>query len=430
MKDQVLSYVVGEETRLADILADAEVMPLLRGALRAGAREVSISDDSGALLWGLPEHTTPHPGAFTFPLYLEGETVGYLAVSGAEENDDKVRGVATLLLDAVNSMATNNLKRMLTTRMHTQVVNQSYEELVQTNRQLAVSEERYRQLAGQLEIKVEERTSELKKVHARLLQQEKMASVGQLAAGMAHEINNPLGFIISNLHTFGKYTERFVTMLQYHRSLLRESVNAAAADAKWRELRLDTICDDVGDLLKQSLDGAERVKRLVADLKGFSHIDDGTESVVDINSEIESTLTILSHTHRKECEIVRDLHPLPGFPCNPALLCQVFASIIQNAFQCREEGVRLAIATAHDGTNIRITFTDNGPGIPDEIRGRVFEPFFTTKAVGSGTGMGLTVAYDIITGYGGTIEVESETGSGARFIVTLPAPRTYHGEVL
>jgi hypothetical protein len=436
MNERKITYVVGEEKRLADILSEADVLPLLQWAVKAGALEAWICDAEGKELWAA--HGEGPNGRFSvkLPIHLEGEPVGLLTVIGAERADETMRGLAGLLIYAVDCITVNSLKRMLTTEIHSHLVNLSYEELLETNRQLAQSEGRYRQLAEQLEKKVEERSSELKRAHVQLLQQEKMASVGQLAAGMAHEINTPLGFIISNLHTLKKYSERFVTMLDFYRSLYQASESmtmkeaAVAAGEKWRELKLEMICADLNSLLTQSMEGAERVKRLVADLKGFSHVDDGEKTVVNLNTEIDRTLSVLGHAVRPGTDIERNYDPLPGFICNPALICQVFLNIIQNALQSRSEGLRLNIRTSCSESLIMINIADNGPGIPEDIRNRIFEPFFTTKDVGAGTGMGLAVVYDVIAGYGGTVEVESTPGEGARFIVKLPWQRIENVEVL
>ncbi|HEX8960201.1 MAG TPA: HAMP domain-containing sensor histidine kinase, partial [Geobacteraceae bacterium] len=153
------------------------------------------------------------------------------------------------------------------------------------------------------------------------------------------------------------------------------------------------------------------------------------EAMADLNAEVDRTLSVLDHEIPEDAEIVKDYHPLPRVCCNPALICQVFFNIIQNALQARKSGLRLTISTRRDSSGIRISFADNGPGIPDGIRNRLFEPFFTTREVGAGTGMGLAVAYDVVTRYGGTIEAESLAGGGALFTITLPLQRTEHVKV-
>ncbi|ABB33682.2 histidine kinase [Geobacter metallireducens RCH3] len=422
-----LNYVVGEERLLRDVITETEVIPLLRGAVRAGARAAALADAEGTTLWS---HAAPTDGGEAASLglrgpaiLLEGEPVGSILVKGERGREEFLKGIAVMLTAAVNLLVGSNLKRMLTTEIHTTVVNQSYEELLETNRKLTASEARYRELAESLEIKVEERTAELKKALARLLQQEKLASVGQLAAGIAHEINNPMGFVTSNIRTMQKYAGRFVEMLQFARDLFPVAGGGAGGERfaeKWRQLKLDMVLADVDELVSQSLGGAERVKKIVADLKGFSHIDDLGETVADLNAEIDRTLAVLVHEIPAGTEIAREYGSIPGLSCRAGELCQVFLNIIMNACQARSEGLRLTIRTALEGDAIAITITDNGPGILPELLDRVFEPFFTTKPVGQGMGMGLAVAHEVVTAHGGTVEAGSTPEGGASFVVRLP----------
>lgn len=419
-----VKYVVGDEKGLMDLLAEAEVAPLLKGAVKAGASTAMVTDTSGKVIWICGE---PSPGeVFTerLPLSLEGEVVGNVAVCGPQGKELFLKGLAGLLFDTINMLVHSNLKRMLTAETHTTVVNQSYEELLGTNRMLSISEARYRELAENLELKVRERTEELRRAHVRMLQQEKMASVGQLAAGLAHEINNPLGFISSNIHTLVKYITRFKEMFGFYRAAidggsLTEDIKRQS-HKKWDELKLDFVSTDIDELIRQSIAGVERVKKIVSDLKGFSHIDDGEEAVIDINAEIDRTLDVLVHEIPADTEILKDYSTLPGFRCNPGLVCQAFLNIILNAIQARRGQLRLVISTQNRDNKIEVRFSDNGCGIPDNIRNRIFEPFYTTKEVGKGTGMGLTVAYEIIKSYHGTIELESWPDKGTTVIIILP----------
>jgi signal transduction histidine kinase len=420
MSDGALNYIVGVERRLADLLGGAEVRPLLAGAVAAGVAEAALLDDTGAVLWAEGDGAGCGCAARA-PLCLEGEPVGTLQLRGDEAERDRLPGMVRFLQAAVNALLTANLKRMLTVETHTSVVNLTYDELLETNRRLAASERGYRELAEQLEVRVAQRTGELRQAHARLLQREKMASVGQLAAGIAHEVNNPLGFITSNLTTLGRYAARLLEMLDwYAAAVAADPPTAARAAEKGRGLKLDLIRGDMGELLSQSLAGAERVKKIVADLRGFSHIDDPAESLVDLNGELGRTLEVMARQIPAGTEVRRRFGELSPVRGNPALLCQLFAGIVQNAIQARPEGLVLEIRTeVADGT-VRVAIGDNGPGIPSELRGRVFEPFFTTRSVGDGTGMGLTVAYDIVTALGGTIEAGEADGGGALITVALP----------
>ena len=427
-------YCVGEERSLRDVLTESEAAALLAAASRAGLRGVRIVDPDGKALWGSGNDVPPAgEGAPRRPILLEGEAAGSVVLPDGASGGETQDALLALLADTLTAMAHNNLKRMLTTETHTEVVNRSYEELLETNRSLSASEQRYRELAGTLEIKVRERTEELSRAMSQLVQQEKMASVGQLAAGVAHEINNPLAFVTSNLQTLKKYTDRFLDIIaRYQRVFEQGGVAQQDRDdlRKHREsLRMDAISADAGDLLRQTLEGTERVRKIVADLKGFSHVDEEGEAPADLNREIDRTLSVMTHEIPAGAAIVREFSPLPVIPCRPGAFNQLFLGLLRNAFQARQEELRLTIRTGVSGDRVRIAFSDNGPGVPADLRTRIFEPFFTTRDVGKGKGLGLTVAYDIVTAHGGTIDVEDTPGGGATFVLQLPIRRGSHDQI-
>jgi len=427
-------YCVGEEHALRDILPEAEAAALLSAASRAGLRGVRVVDPGGKALWGSGDDVPPPgEGDPRRPILLEGEAAGSVVLPAGAAGGETQDALLALLADALTAMAHNNLKRMLVTETHTEVVNRSYEELLETNRSLSASEQRYRELAGTLEIKVRERTEELSRAMTRLFQQEKMASVGQLAAGVAHEINNPLAFVTSNLRTLKKYTERFLDIIARYQRVFEQGGVAQQDRDDLRKhrvsLRLDAISEDAGDLLRQTLEGTERVRKIVSDLKGFSHVDEEGEAPADMNREIDRTLSVMTHEIPAGAEIVREFSPLPVIPCRPGAFNQLFLGLVRNALQARQEGLRLTLRTGVSGDRIRIAFADNGPGVPADLRTRIFEPFFTTRDVGKGKGLGLTVAYDIVTAHGGTIEVEDTPGGGATFVLQLPIRRGSHDQI-
>ena len=424
MPSDGLSFLIGEERELRELLLESDVLPLLHGVLAAGASAARLLDGEGGELWGVCAPGEPGDELCDLPLFLEGEPVGRIRVRGGSGRRGELAACAELVRVALDTVLRNSLKRALTTEIHTTVVNSSYRELLEANAELSRSEARYRELAGNLEVRVTERTAELKRAHLLLLQQEKMAAIGQLAAGVAHEINNPLGFITSNLHTLQKYVGRFTAMLQFYRDHLELDLPggtlAAEGEKKWRELKLPLALADVGDLMNQSLSGAERVTRIVADLKGFSHVDEAGEMPVDLNAELERTLSVLSHQLGGRAEIVRDLQPLPGIVCRPQLPGQAFLNLIQNALIHGGAHPRINLSSACDGERVRISIADDGPGVPAALRSQIFEPFYTTRPVGSGTGMGLAVVYEAVLGIGGTITVADAPGGGADFIITIP----------
>ncbi|OHB29022.1 MAG: hypothetical protein A2X84_14725 [Desulfuromonadaceae bacterium GWC2_58_13] len=429
-----IDFVVGEEKRLTDILSRDDVMPMLESAILAGVGSAMIVDEAEVPLWragaapGDFVFLSTSAGVFSAPLMLEGEPVGKVCLVGDGVDPEALNAMLKIVSGALNRLISGNLKRMLTTEIHTKVVNQSYDELVEINRQLTVSEKQYRDLAESLEVRVRERTDELKRAYARMLQQEKLASVGQLAAGVAHEINNPLGFILSNLQTLRKYVGKFSEMLEFYRSSAGSGQMPAAlrlgAESKWRELKLDFVMADLDELFTHSISGAERVKKIVADLRGFSHVDDTGSGSIRINDELERTLSVIAAEIPDDVKIVKEFGVLPDVKGSAGLLCQAFLNLIRNALQCRQGGLKLLIRTEAFGAGVRLSFIDNGPGIPEAIRNRIFEPFFTTRQVGQGMGMGLTVAYDAVKTAGGTIAVKSQEGRGSAFIIELPTVRS------
>lgn len=420
-----MEHVFGADKKLGDIIRRDEILPLLEQAAALGGIQLSVTGADGGVIASAGEEPDTDFITDRREVMIEGEPSGAVIARGDAEDAGRLRGVTGMVHAALAVIIASNMKRVLTTDLHTSVVRQSYTELIETNRRLAASEAQYRELAGKLERMVEERTKELEQAHTRLLQQEKMASIGQLAAGVAHEINNPMGFITSNINTLGRYAGRMREMLNILRDMAAQRFSGADSefvDRRWRTTKMDQILADIDDLVHQSLEGAERVKKIVVDLKGFSHIDDGQEILMDLNAEIDRTLSVLAHEIPPDAEIVRQYGSIPGFVGNPALICQAFLNIILNAAQAHGAGLRLVINTAADGEGrIVITITDNGPGIPPEIIARVFDPFFTTKDVGAGTGMGLAVVYDVIRRYGGETGVESEPGMGTTFTIRLPA---------
>jgi len=418
--DRKLDFIIGEDKSLAELLGTSDALMLLDGAVRAGATGAEIVDSCGVLLASRGEESLR---SVTRTVLVEGEPSGTIVVYAAEAGA-AVDGIADMLHAAVQTLINGSMKRMLTSEAHTFIVNQSYDELVETNRKLVASEQQYRELAASLEIRVRERTDELNRAYAAMLQKEKLAAIGGLAAGMAHEINNPIGFVISNLRTLIKYAAKLKEMLEFYRLTCEPAVPeqiAAQAEARWKELKIGFVFTDIDALVLQSLSGAERVQKLVADMKGFSHVDEtGGAVLTDVNQELEQTLSILVHEIRPETIIVRNLGDVPRVSVDPALISQAFLQIIQNALQLNSGNVSIVITSLQHDDHLLVRIADNGPGIPRDIRDRIFEPFFTTREVGQGTGMGLALAQQAVQACGGALDVTCPPDGGTVFTISIP----------
>jgi two-component system NtrC family sensor kinase len=277
----------------------------------------------------------------------------------------------------------------------------------------------------------EQRTliGKLREAHEQLLQAEKMASIGQLAAGIAHEINNPVGFVNSNMGALQNYVDTLLGVIDaYQRAAQGQpALQAQVADAE-RAADLEFLREDVTALVKESLDGLKRVRDIVQSLKDFSHVGETAWQVADVHQGLDSTLNIVANEIKFKANVEKHYGKLPPITCLASQLNQVFMNLLVNAAQAiRERGIiRIITGTDKDGVWVRIQ--DNGAGIPAQNLKRIFEPFFTTKAVGSGTGLGLSLAYGIVTKHGGRIDVLSEPGKGTAFTVHLPLVPPEAGE--
>jgi PAS domain S-box-containing protein len=267
----------------------------------------------------------------------------------------------------------------------------------------------------------------LKSAQSQILQQEKMASIGQLAAGVAHEINNPMAFIISNLSSLRKYSEKVTGFIElqsgaiHKLSVFDETLQITGELEKQKKVvKLHYVLEDMGHLIDESLEGAERVRKIVQDLKSFSRLDEAEFKVADINQGLESTINMVSNEIKYKATLNRQFGTIPQTACNLGQLNQVFMNILVNASHAIEAQGEIAVSTTCDDSQIYITISDTGAGIPPDKLTRIFEPFYTTKEVGKGTGLGLSIAYDIIKKHNGEIRVESEVGKGTVFTIVIP----------
>ncbi len=281
--------------------------------------------------------------------------------------------------------------------------------------------------------------SEIKQLERQVTQSEKMASIGQLAAGVAHEINNPVGFIHANLFQLGEYLQDLdrvfeaVDNLQQAiaRGADREAVERASTGLREaaEQIDLDYVRSDLRKAVEESQEGTERIRHIVRDLRGFSRADDERIARADINECIESTANIVWTMTRHDVNLVRDYGELPRLRCRPMQIKQVVLNLLMNACQAVAERGEQAggagevhVRTRPGDGGIWIEIEDNGVGIPPAVQERIFEPFFTTKEVGTGTGLGLSTSYGIVERHGGALRVSSQPGVGTTFSIFLPEP--------
>jgi len=272
------------------------------------------------------------------------------------------------------------------------------------------------------------RNAELEVAYAKLqgaqeqvMQSEKLASIGQLAAGVAHEINNPIGYVNSNLSTLQRYISQLFSAIQSYEAALAGGAGATEAESIRQKLDLDFLVGDVPQLLSESREGIDRVCKIVRDLKDFARKERSEDWIKsDIHRGLDSTLNIIWNELKYKAQIVKTFGELPPVECLPSELNQVFMNVLMNAGQAiRDQGI-ITVTTSVAGERVRVDIGDDGEGIPPDVLPRVFDPFFTTKPVGSGTGLGLAISYGIVSKHHGTIEVSSTPGQGTLLRIELP----------
>jgi len=272
-------------------------------------------------------------------------------------------------------------------------------------------------------LRLNEALAALKRSQAKVLHQEKMASIGQLAAGVAHEINNPIGFINSNLSTLGKYLSRLSGFLAVQSECIAAGAPPEQVESVHQEqarLKIDYIVKDLEDLIRESLEGAERVRSIVADLKSFSRVDESEYKQADLNECLRSTINIVWNEIKYKATLKKEFGEIPRTRCYPQQMNQVFMNLLVNAAHAIEQQGSITVRSWEEDGYVCVSVADTGQGIPEANLNRIFEPFFTTKEVGKGTGLGLSITYDIVKKHHGEITVRSEPGKWTEFTVRIP----------
>jgi len=284
---------------------------------------------------------------------------------------------------------------------------------------------------ARLERKIEEQSEQIHVSQAMILQQEKLAAIGQLAAGIAHEINNPIGFIASNLNTLNQYNEKLSAYLEAENNLLLQLPENLKSEFEGlrKKQKIALLSEDLPELVSDCLDGTERMKKIVTGLKSFARKDDSEQRLADINLCIEDAITVSWNELKYKAQVERDFGDLPQTFCYPQQLSQVFMNLLINAAHAIEKQGTISIHTRHRDDSNEVIVKDSGCGISPENLAKIFEPFFTTKEQGKGTGLGMSIAREIIDRHQGTIEVESELGTGTTFVLKFPVLPICTGEI-
>lgn len=263
----------------------------------------------------------------------------------------------------------------------------------------------------------------LKAAQEQLVQAEKMASLGQLTAGIAHEINNPINFVTANIQPLKDDMADIIKIIDHYQEIIKKKglENEFSEIEKNKQgVNVELTKKEINNLLKGIEDGAMRTSEIVKGLRNFSRLDQNVFRKANMNESLESTLTLLHSSYKNRVEIIKQYGDLPEIDCFPGQINQVFMNILSNAIQAIPAEGKIFIKTWHDQNNVKISIKDTGAGMTDEVRKKIFDPFFTTKDVGKGTGLGLSISFGIIQKHNGDIEVFSKPGDGTEFIIRIP----------
>ncbi len=310
-------------------------------------------------------------------------------------------------------------KYLMASALHIEAIQEDYTKLCEEHEALLASEAKYKQLSESLDEKVKDQVKTIESAQRQLFESEKLASVGHLAAGVAHEINNPIGFINSNLNTAKSYVEDFKALGK----MISDGASPDQLKAEWASLDMDFVMEDFESLLVDCLDGGKRVAEIVADLKLFSNIDAEEEISVDMNKYVATSMNVAQASVDGHIDMDFDQGDLPMITCRAGYIGQVVLALVLNANDAMGGKGKLHVRSYAQDARVYFEFRDEGPGIPAEVIDKVFDPFFTTKEVGAGKGLGLTSCRDIIVNHGGDIRIDSTPGAGTTVSFWLPLKR-------
>ncbi|MFZ6776463.1 ATP-binding protein [Undibacterium sp. Ji83W] len=342
-------------------------------------------------------------------------------------NEGKIVGAMETLEDITERRDAENALRQAHSNLENLIKKRTLQ-LAETNSRLEADIKQRESVENELvrrNTELTELNAKLSMAQEQLLQSEKLASIGQLAAGVAHEINNPIGYIFSNFATLENYIKDLFAIIQVYESseqhIASASIKNELTEIK-EEKELSFLKEDIPELVQQSREGIERVRKIVQDLKDFSRVDSQQEwQWANIHQGIDSTLNIVNNEIKYKADVIKEYGKIPDVECLASQINQVVMNLVVNAsHSITTERGQITIRTSCDDTQVFIDIGDNGSGIPKEIINRIFDPFFTTKSIGKGTGLGLSLSYGIIQKHHGKITVNSEVGRGTNFLISLP----------
>ena len=402
--------------------------PVMADLVANGAIEAGFDN----LYHGLFKRSAVAVGAYEaeafFPNFGAGGRWLFFTAAPLRDGEGRINGAIETLQDVTERRLAEEALRKAQTGLE-DLVERRTQQLAESNKELA--EDIAQREAAEQELRrryteLTELNIQLSDAKQQLVQSEKLASIGQLAAGVAHEINNPIGYVHSNIGALEKYLDDVFEMLTAYEEAedaIAEPATVARVKALRKSLDIEFLREDIPQLMKESREGITRVKKIVQDLKDFSHVDSTAEyQWANLHQGIDSTLNIVANEIKYKAEVVKEYGELPEVECLPTQINQVVMNLCVNAAHAMGDGPRgkIIIRSGCAGENVWIEIADTGSGIPPDILKKIFDPFFTTKPVGKGTGLGLSLSHGIIRQHNGTLDVESEVGKGTTFRITLP----------
>ncbi|MBI2278385.1 MAG: two-component sensor histidine kinase [Dechloromonas sp.] len=393
------------EWRIEELLDPATLQRIGPALTELLGGDAGIIDAQGKVMWGVLTSASRRE-----PVKLELEAVGHLV--SATAGPAQLAAARSLL----EQLLRTQIRYKMASNLHLEVVAADFDRLRLEHARLQESEARYKALSAELEARVKVQVGQLEERQQMLYEAEKLASVGQLAAGVAHEVNNPLGFVRSNLSSFQVYLSKFAQ--------LRDRL--AEGESAWKALDLDFLLEDGDDLLAETLKGIDRIAKIVSELKSFSNVDRASEEFTDLNTCLNHAASVIEGQLPAGVGLRLNLLPLPGLVCLPGHINQMFLNLLRNAGQAIADAGRsgeIRVTSEADEEGITIRIQDNGVGMTAEQQGRAFEPFYTTRPVGSGAGLGLSTARNIVLAHSGRIALDSRPDVGTTVTLFFPVPK-------